>query len=196
MTFEELKQANELIKTTDIKGKDYAEVNQRIKAFRSVYPEGSIQTEIISLEDGICTMKATIFDREMNVLSTGHAQEKEGSTFINKTSFIENCETSAVGRALGMVGIGIDTSVASFEEVATAIANQSAKQGAKAACKRCGTDIVDSFGKDGELWEASNIIEYSKKRFKKALCPDCQKKELKDTVKAEDKRHTDDENAG
>ena len=100
MTFEELKQANELIKTTDIKGKDYAEVNQRIKAFRSVYPEGSIQTEIISLEDGICTMKATIFDREMNVLSTGHAQEKEGQhRLLIKPPFIENCETSAVGRA-------------------------------------------------------------------------------------------------
>ena len=54
-----------------------------------------------------------------------HAYEKEGSTFINKTSYIENCETSAVGRALGFLGIGIDGSVASADEVKTAILNQS-----------------------------------------------------------------------
>ena len=61
------------------------------------------------------------------LLAKGTAQEKENSSFINKTSFIENCETSAVGRALGMLGIGIDTSVASYEEVANAIENQNKK---------------------------------------------------------------------
>lgn len=122
--WEEIQKANEAIKTTDIKGKDYAEVNQRIKAFRMVYPNGSITTEIVSLVDGVVTMKTTIKDNEGNVLSTGYAYEKENSTFINKTSFIENCETSAVGRALGMCGFGIDTSVASAEEVRNAIENQ------------------------------------------------------------------------
>lgn len=122
--WEEIQKANEAIKTTDIKGKDYAEVNQRIKAFRMVYPNGSITTEIVSLADGVVTMKTTIKDNEGNVLSTGYAYEKENSTFINKTSFIENCETSAVGRALGMCGFGIDTSVASAEEVRNAIENQ------------------------------------------------------------------------
>ena len=58
------------------------------------------------------------------MLGTGTAYEKESSTFINKTSYIENCETSAVGRALGMAGFGIDTSVASAEEVKNAINNQ------------------------------------------------------------------------
>lgn len=122
--WEEIQKANETIKTTDIKGKYYAEVNQRIKAFRMVYPNGSITTEIVSLVDGVVTMKTTIKDNEGNVLSTGYAYEKENSTFINKTSFIENCETSAVGRALGMCGFGIDTSVASAEEVRNAIENQ------------------------------------------------------------------------
>jgi hypothetical protein len=60
-------------------------------------------------------------------LATGYAQEKESSSFINKTSYIENCETSAVGRALGFCGFGIDVSVASYEEVANAINNQTAK---------------------------------------------------------------------
>lgn len=42
ITYEDIKKANDAIKTTDIKGKEYAEVNQRIKAFRMVYPEGFI----------------------------------------------------------------------------------------------------------------------------------------------------------
>lgn len=123
-TFEDIVAANKLISTIDVKGKDYAEVNQRVKAFRSVHPDGSIVTEILSLADGVCTMKATVMDKEGNILGTGHAQEKEGSTFINKTSFIENCESSAWGRALGACGFGIDTSIASAEEVLNAMANQ------------------------------------------------------------------------
>ena len=124
ITFEDIQKANETIITTDIKGKDYAEVNQRIKAFRMVYPTGGLPTEIIKLEDGIVVMKCSVYDEEGNLLATGTAYEKENSTFINKTSYIENCETSAVGRALGMAGFGIDTSVASADEVRNAITNQ------------------------------------------------------------------------
>ncbi len=125
MTFNQIQQANEAIKTTNIKGKEYAEVNQRIKAFRMLHPEGEIFTEILSNENGTVIMKATIADKDGNILGIGHAYEKESSSYINKTSYIENCETSAVGRALGMLGIGIDTSVASYEEVANAIHQQS-----------------------------------------------------------------------
>lgn len=99
--FEDIRKANETIATTNIKGKEYAEVNQRIKAFRMVYPEGSIITDLVQLENGICTIKAVIKNGEL-VLGTGIAQEKESSSYINKTSYIENCETSAVGRALGI----------------------------------------------------------------------------------------------
>lgn len=144
ITFEDIQKANESIITTDIKGKDYAEINQRIKAFRMVYPTGYIITNMEKNENGICVFKAqvgyykehnTISDDEKGnkyqdtycekiVLATGTAYEKENSTFINKTSYIENCETSAVGRALGMCGFGINTSVASAEEVLNAINNQ------------------------------------------------------------------------
>lgn len=124
MTFEELAKANRQIKTRNIKGKEYAEVNERIKAFRMLYPDGAIVTDIIDMHDGIVTMKATVMDADGRVLGTGTAQEKEGSTYINKTSYLENCETSAVGRALGMLGIGVDTSVASAEEVENAINGQ------------------------------------------------------------------------
>lgn len=131
ITYEDIAKANETIETTDIKGKDYAEVNQRIKAFRMVYPNGTIKPTMISNENGICIFKVEVYSERYTLLAVGHAYEKEGSTFINKTSYIENCETSAVGRALGMCGFGIDTSVASAEEVSNAIANQNEKQPTK-----------------------------------------------------------------
>lgn len=130
ITYQDIVNANKSITTVDVKGKQYAEVNQRIKAFRMVYPTGFITTEMLSNENGVCIIKASVgfYDDNGNLrlIGTGSAYEKEGSTFINKTSYIENCETSAVGRALGMAGFGIDTSVASAEEVQTAIANQNA----------------------------------------------------------------------
>ena len=127
ITFEDIQRANDSLKTIELKNKDYVEVNQRIKAFRMLYPEGFICTDLISNENGVCIIKATVGfvndNGERQVLGTGIAYEKENSTFINKTSYIENCETSACGRALGMCGIGIDTSIASAEEVQTAVLN-------------------------------------------------------------------------
>lgn len=137
ITFEDIQKANETIITTDIKGKEYAEVNQRIKAFRMVYPNGCIKTEMKSNVDGVCIFNAYVYEYynqqtgpmfsnniSSKLLATGTAYEKENSTFINKTSYIENCETSAIGRALGIAGFGIDTSVASADEVRNAMNNQ------------------------------------------------------------------------
>lgn len=123
-TWAEMVKANDEMKLTPVKGKNYAEVSQRIKAFRSVCPHGAIVTEMLSNVDGVCVFRATVYDEEQNIIGTGTAYEKETSSYINKTSYIENCETSAVGRALGMCGFGIDTSIASAEEVSNAIANQ------------------------------------------------------------------------
>lgn len=139
-TFEDLVKANGLIKTTNVSGKDYAEVNQRVKAFRCVYPEGFILTELVSNDNGICVFRAQVgYYNEAGspvIIATGTAYEKENSTFINKTSYIENCETSAVGRALGMAGYGIDKSIASAEEVQNAITNQKKDEGKKAEPKK------------------------------------------------------------
>ena len=115
------------MKTVNIKGKEYVEVNERLKYFRAEekYKDYSLESEIIELKNGIITIKAIIRDGDGVIKATGLAQEKESSSFINKTSFVENCETSAWGRALGNLGIGIDTSVATAEEVNNAILNQS-----------------------------------------------------------------------
>lgn len=127
VTYEQIKAVSDGIVTTNIKGKEYAAVNGRINAFRRLYPQGFITTDIVSLEAGVVVMKATCGYYENGqavVLGTGMAYEREGSSNINKTSYIENCETSAIGRALGMAGLGINTAVASSEEVQNAIKQQ------------------------------------------------------------------------
>ena len=100
---------------------DYVAVNERIEKFYEKYPQGSIETEIVYNDNGQVIFKAYAYrDKEDIRPATGHAMEKEGSSFINKTSHIENCETSAVGRALAMLGFEIKKSIASKEEVENA----------------------------------------------------------------------------
>lgn len=165
------------LKGIDIKGKLYVEVNERVNYFRTEpkYDGWAIETELCSLNEGVCIIKATIKDPGGIVKATGYAYEKEGSTFINKTSYIENAETSAVGRALGFLGIGIKTSIASAEEVLNAQLNQGSmekpKQNENSApsdfsCEACGKAI------------SQKVYEYSTKKHGKALCMDCQKIEV------------------
>lgn len=170
ITYELIKKANDACTATDIKGKMYMEVNQRIKAFRMVYPTGYIHTHFFGLQDGICTMLAEVgyYENGNKVeLATGTAQEKEGSTFINKTSFIENAETSAVGRALGMAGFGIDASVASAEEVQNAMANQTEERKASPKQIECLSKLY--FGDNlAKLLSANNISSLTEMSMAKA----------------------------
>lgn len=108
----------------DIKGKKYVTVNERIKHFRSKFPDWSIITSIEQIHKEGVIFKASIINKEGSVKATGFAMEKSDSSFINKTSHIENCETSAIGRALGCFGIGVDASFASADEVLNAIKNE------------------------------------------------------------------------
>ena len=123
--------SNYKFKTTNIKGKEYVEVNERIKYFRTSedYKGWSINTELIHFDSDSCVMKAEIRDDQWVLRATGFAQEDKSSSYINKTSYVENCETSAWGRALANLGIGIDTSIASSNEVQIAIAKQNNKGG-------------------------------------------------------------------
>ena len=118
--------SNYKFKTTNIRGKQYVEVNERIKFFRQEeqYKNWGIRTEFPIIDDTQCLCLCTITTPDGNVVAQGHAHEEKGSSNINKTSYVENCETSAVGRALALLGIGIDTSIASANEVQDAIAKQ------------------------------------------------------------------------
>jgi hypothetical protein len=123
------------LKTTNIKGKEYVQVNERIIALRKLpeYKGYSIETEMVAIDSDMCVMKATIRDAKGGIAATGFAQEDRSSSMINKTSYVENCETSAVGRALGFLGIGVESSIATAEEVSLAIAKQDMPVTPKAA---------------------------------------------------------------
>lgn len=151
------------MKSVNIKGKNYIMVNERIKYFREKYEGWSLSSEIIHLEDDSCVIKATICDENGVVKATGFAQEDRTSSMINKTSFVENCETSAWGRALGNLGIGIDDSIASAEEVDMAIKKQEVEQSLKLVCENCGASLTDK------------VAKYSVAKFGKELCFNCQK---------------------
>jgi hypothetical protein len=114
------------MKTINIKGKEYIPVNERLKHFRQNYPNYCLVTELVQATEQHCVFKASIVNSDGILMATAHAHETQADGYINKTSFIENCETSAWGRVLGNFGIGIDTSVASADEVKTAVSKNKA----------------------------------------------------------------------
>ena len=115
-------------KTTNIKGKQYVEVNQRVIAFRTLseFKGYGLTNDVLHLDADSCVVQATITNADGAVVAQGMAQEDKSSSRINQTSYVENCETSAVGRALGFLGIGIETSIATADEVDMAIKKQDA----------------------------------------------------------------------
>ena len=119
------------LKTINIKGKKYVEVNERLKYFRSNYPNHSLLSEIPHIDSEMVVVRTQIIDPEDRILASGHAHEEKSASFINKTSYVENCETSSWGRCLANFGIGIDESVASANEVDIAIKKQNIKSTTK-----------------------------------------------------------------
>jgi hypothetical protein len=109
--------------TVNIRGKAYKTVAERINEFYAGKPDYGVLTELISADDVAVVMKASIIDEDGAVVATGYAEEVRASSNINKTSAVENCETSAVGRALAFYGLA-GTEIASADEVANAIKAQ------------------------------------------------------------------------
>tara|TARA_R100000541_G_scaffold24712_1_gene34398 strand:+ start:494 stop:1087 length:594 start_codon:yes stop_codon:yes gene_type:complete len=169
--------SNYKFKTTNIRGKQYVEVNERIKFFRQEeeYKNWTISTEFTVMDSDQCVCRAIIADQTQRIISSGHAHETQGSSNINKTSYVENCETSAIGRALAMMGIGIDTSIASANEVNEAIAKQESTSlsskpqkstPSKGASKPSGGATKPTSERDPELM--SKAIDYIKSQTDKA----------------------------
>ena len=122
------------MKSINIKGKEYITVSERVREFNIQFPLGSITTELVTPVDSkLIIIKATITvpslaklitDNSVQLQQTrtftGYSQAVVGDGMVNKTSALENAETSAVGRALGFMGIGIVDSIASADEMAKA----------------------------------------------------------------------------
>lgn len=106
-------------KAVKIQGKSYVLVSDRVLFFNENYPNGSIKTKLLSNpENNRIVIKAIITpDCKESRQFIAHAQENVGEGFINKNSALENAETSAVGRALAMMGIGVIESIASADEI-------------------------------------------------------------------------------
>ncbi len=141
------------LKTVNIKGKQYVEVNERLIYFRKKYPNFSLISHVLEKTDKSICIQARIDNDKGVTIATGIAEEEKGSTFINKTSYVENCETSAWGRALANFGIGLESSVASAEEVGNAIANQ---QNPKPTTTKVRLDIGDDNWGNVLKWVAAN----------------------------------------
>lgn len=144
-------------KAISIKGKQYVLVSDRILFFNENFPNGSITTELVSepTSDYI-VIKATVLpdSNSPQRIFTGYSQAKIGDGMVNKTAALENAETSSVGRALAMMGIGVLDSVASADEMVKAGAYQpnkpqpkpeldgAQKQLLEQKCKKCGGEMV------------------------------------------------------
>lgn len=98
---------------------DYVDVNERIQQFYRDFPYGSIQTDLAHHDDGDFIFKASVYRNPFDEIPTvGWAREVDGSSYINKTSALENCETSAIGRALANMGYATSVNRPSREEMA------------------------------------------------------------------------------
>ncbi len=100
----------------EIHGKSYKTVALRVSSMREDHPNWSIKTKVINADENQVLMKATIRDDMGNIIATGHSEEVRSASMINKTSALENCETSAIGRALAACGY-LSTDYASEEEI-------------------------------------------------------------------------------
>lgn len=150
-------QKKKALPTIDIKGKPYVLTQDRLLYFHDNFPNGSIVTDIVSdtNESVVMITKVTPDVLFPARVFTGVAQESRGSTFINKTSHYENCETSSRARALAGLGIGVEESCASADEVANAIIQQTEDK-IISGVKKCVLDLMTLFQKS-EKWLAKAI---------------------------------------
>lgn len=167
ITKETLAKANKGIKTVDIKHKKYAMVASRVQAFREICPGGTIDTTVCDYSDESVLVQAKIYDEKDHLLASGTAEERKGSSQINGTSYVENCETSAVGRALGMLGIGSEENMASADEMTAALLNQGellpGKKALRIYCDEHALTLAQvweehGLNKESEEWAFYNVL--------------------------------------
>lgn len=135
------------MKTINIKGKEYVTVNERLKEFRNNFKDYALITEIVELGADYATIKASIIDDKGVLRATGFAREVVAKSPINKFAFLENCETSAIGRALGNFGIGIDDAVCTADELLMKLSQD--KKDDKASQDT-------EFSKEAKTWKTAN----------------------------------------
>lgn len=143
----------------DIHGKEYKTVAKRVDEFRKEHKqEIGIQTNLVSIDERTVVIKAEIINKEGFVIATGYAEENRQSSNINKTSALENCETSAIGRALANFGLA-GGEYASIDEVAQAINQQNQT---KKSVKKYGMDFEEIQAHLDILDDKASVDTYAK----------------------------------
>lgn len=147
---------------------NYATVQERIAQFYTENPDGSIRTRLVKLEGPVVVFEARVFrspaDVAAGVYSSGWAHELEGRTPVNKTSHVENCETSAIGRALANLGYATDANRPSRAEMLK-VARQQAEHEAmieyiRDGGKYVGPDAIATIG-----GKEVNVQEYVRRNW-------------------------------
>lgn len=147
---------------------DYKTVEERIKEFWTHYPHGRITTSLVELDNSDTTarmvvIKAKIYKQkgDEHPTSTGYAKEREGTRGANQTSFIENCETSAIGRGLANLGIGVDRKRPSREEMEAVTATNTAHEANLTLLKDYAQGLPDENPVKAKLRDEWRILEHS-----------------------------------
>ena len=134
--------------TVNIKGKDYKLIVQRVREFREAHPDWGMHSEVIHHDSERVIVKVWVTDPDGRVRGTGLAEEDRSASRINETSAMENCETSAFGRALASIGFGGDVAYASADEVVNAINTQEQN-----------TDLLDHMQAARDNWQSVSAIK-------------------------------------
>jgi hypothetical protein len=143
----------------------YETVAQRLVRWWETYPNGRIITSIHHYDGSTIIMRAECFNNDDKLISTGYAEEQFGSSPVNKTSMIENCETSCIGRAIsnsciGHLGGNDSGQRASMEEMAKVNRVNSAPKPdshGSATAKQIG--FLKSLAR-GKGWDDLQLLEY------------------------------------
>lgn len=161
-------------KAINIHGKEYVLVKDRVIYFNENYPDGKIETTVKDTGRGVLAMaKVTPNAKEGERYYTGHAESLIEAKGVESENMVEVAETSAVGRALAMMGIGVIDSIASVDEMKKAGAygkkkSYKSKKSYKpkevaGKCEECGAGVSEK------------VKSYSKSKYNKVLCYNCQK---------------------
>lgn len=164
--------ANSQIKYMDIKGKKYAPISEKVKAFRYIYPDGCLSCRPIQQDENSITMVAEAYDGDGKLLANAYASETRNASAINRTSMTEVCDTSAKGRALAFLNIGVLDGIASAEEVDRATKINDKTNGLH-VCRRCGGVITDTKDTTGKIWKADDIAKLTLKQTGDCYCLFC-----------------------
>jgi hypothetical protein len=171
---------------------DYVPVAERLEKFYAAYPEGRVLTAIVEhdREAGFILMRAEVYRNadDAQPAATGHAFEIRSEGYVQKTSYVEVCETSSVGRALALLGFEVKRGIASREEIEKPLrmaggrATQASEPSPEEQAARLDAEILQSAAALG--YDAAKVRKWVNQKFKvtdglDSLSPELKREVLK-----------------